>query len=232
MKARLYNGRAVLALFGIIATIILFAQPALPVFAQEVTSVGVYAPAQVEIGAQVAVSVEVHNVENLFGYEMTLHFDLALLSVDDAEPSNPGVQVQMGPFLAEGVVFFNTVDLTEGTAQVVVVLFNPSEPVSGSGTLFTVLFRGLKDGISPLTFSDLTLTDRDGNVIMADVISSQVTVGAGEVFRLFLPLIGQSEQGLTTLPGGDFSSRLGEKAVFGRMRASAGSKSRAERINI
>jgi len=232
MKLRLLNGKAVLALFGIIATIILFAQPALPVYATEITSVGVYAPAQVEIGAQVAVSVEIQNVENLWGYEMTLHFDPTLLSVDDADPSNPGVQVQMGSFLSEGLVFINSVDLTEGTAQVVVVLFDPSEPVSGSGTLFTVLFRGLKDGISPLTFSELTLTDRDGFEIIADVVSSQVTVGTGMSPRLFLPLIVHSEAGLRALPGGDFSSRLGEKAVFGRMRASALRNSKAERINI
>lgn len=232
MKTRLFNGRAVWALFGIIAIIIILALPVLSVFAQELTSVGVYAPASVEIGAQVAVDVEVHNVENLFGYEMTLHFDPTLLSVDDAEPSNPGVQVQLGSFLSPDFVLINAVDLLAGTAEVVLSQVNPSEPVSGSGTLFTVLFRGLKDGISPLTFSKLTLTDRDGVEIMADVVSSQVTVGAGEVFRLFLPLIVRSEQGLTALPGGDFSSQPGEKAMFDRMRPSAGGKSRAELIKI
>jgi hypothetical protein len=138
----------------------------------------------------------------------------------------------MGPFLSGGVVWFNSVNLTEGTALVVVVLFDPSEPVSGSGTLFTVLFRGLKDGISPLTFSELTLTDRDGFEIIADVVSSQVTVGAGEPFRLFLPLIVQPEAGLRALPGGDLTSRLGEKAMFDRMRPSALRNSGAELINI
>ena len=232
MKAHLFNSRAVLALFGIIATIILFAQPALPVFAQEVTSVGVYAPAHVEIGAQVAVSVEIQNVENLFGYEMTLHFDPTLLSVDDADPSSLGVQVQMGSFLSPDFVLSNTVNLLAGTVIVVLSQVNPSEPVSGSGTLFTVLFRGLKDGISPLTFSELTLTDRDGVEIIADMVSSQMTVGAGEPFRLFLPLIGQSEAGQSALPGVDLTSRLGEKALFDRMRPSALRNSRAELINI
>lgn len=185
---------------GVIALMVLIATPCLPVLAQENSPVGVFSAPSVAVGEQVAVIVEIQDVTNLYGYQLVLHFDPDLLSVVDEDLFSDGIQVELGTFLTPGIVLINNVDLTAGTVQVVLTQMNPSEAVSGSGTLFTVRFIGLANGVSPLTIDDLTLSDRDGFEIPSLAEDSQLTIGSGGTWLSYFPVICQSGSGLTSMP--------------------------------
>jgi len=134
------------------------------------------ATAQVGVGEAVPVQVVVDNVTNLFGVEVHLTFNPALLEVVDADSGTDGIQVSLGPFLSVEFVAQNTVDAAAGRvdfgfSQVTAV------PRSGSGTIATITFRGKAAGSSPLNFTNVILADQSGGPIAATAQSGAVNVG-------------------------------------------------------
>jgi len=134
------------------------------------------ATAQVGVGEAVPVQVVVDNVTNLFGVEVHLTFNPALLEVVDADSGTDGIQVSLGPFLSVEFVAQNTVDAAAGRvdfgfSQVTAV------PRSGSGTIATITFRGKAAGSSPLNFTNVILADQSGGPIAATAQNGAVNVG-------------------------------------------------------
>jgi hypothetical protein len=155
------------------------------------TEAGIFLAYAVDVGERVDVPLEIRNVQNIYAIDVRLQFDPAVLSVDDADPSTPGVQVALGAFLSPDLVLFNLVDLDAGTVNLVLSQVNPTQPKTGSGTILTVYFRGITDGESALTITSLALSDRDGMDIPASVVNSALIVGNGapEMIRYYLPLV-------------------------------------------
>jgi len=134
------------------------------------------AMAQVEVGETVSVHVTVENAINLYGAEVHLTFDPALLEVVDADPGLPGVQIQAGTFPSPDLTAQNSVGQAAGKIDFAVAQMSRREPVSGSGILATITFRGKATGTSPLAFANAALFTRDGESIAATTQNGRVTV--------------------------------------------------------
>ena len=129
----------------------------------------------VRAGQEFSVQVRIDDVQALYGFDVLLSFPpelLEALSVTDENFLAPGF----------GGPLFNN---DAGTVQVIHSQMNPTEPVSGSGALFTVMFRADAEGANAaLLLSEVTLSDRDGLLIPCDIRSGAVRLGD---YQLFLP---------------------------------------------
>jgi hypothetical protein len=94
------------------------------------------------------VDVIAENVTDMYGAEFHLKYDPQMVSVQDANPNQQGVQIQPGTLLApeKGFVVANTVNEAEGTVGFALTLLNPAPPVTGSGPLARVTFNVLQSG--------------------------------------------------------------------------------------
>jgi LysM repeat protein len=133
---------------------------------------------EVVVGATTAVNVRIENVSGLYGFEVHLTFNPALLEVVDADLGKAGVQVQPGTFLSPDFVAQNQVDQAAGKIDFAVSQMAPSEPASGSGVLVIITFKGKAGGTSDISFGVL-LSDQDGKAINTNTQGGSVTVTGG-----------------------------------------------------
>ncbi len=132
---------------------------------------------EVPVGQTAPLPISVKDVQDLYGVEIHLRFDPALVQVADADSSTDGVQILLGDFLSADFVAQNRADNQGGTIDFAVTQLNPSEPKSGSGTLCTIQFQGVGAGqTGQLNVVDKTLTTRDGEVIPATAASVEIKV--------------------------------------------------------
>lgn len=150
-----------------------------PVIAQGLpASLGVFGDYSVSPGNVVQIPISIKDVEGLYGVDLTLNFDPKVLQAQDSDPSTPGVQVALGTFFDPGLVLFNTVDNEKGILRFVMSQYNPSEPKNGNGILLLVIFKGVEQGESPLTFTNVQLSSRDGVTIPVQSIDAMIYVRA------------------------------------------------------
>ena len=122
------------------------------------------------------VAVEVVDVEGLYGFDLTLTFDPAVVEVVDANPNKDGVQVSFGTFLEPGLSARDSADNTTGTVRYAMTQLNPSEAKDGTGTLVVIKLRGKAAGSSQLAVSAVALASRDATEIPSTAQPGQVTV--------------------------------------------------------
>ena len=134
---------------------------------------------QVNVGATTSVDIRVASVTSLYGAEIHLTFNPALLEVVDSDSGTAGVQIQPGAFLSADFTAQNTVDQSAGKIDFAVAQMPPNQPVSGDGVLATIILKGKADGSSNLDFVSVILSDRDGMAIGVGTQGGSVTVGAG-----------------------------------------------------
>ncbi len=164
------RGLMVLALVGVLAA-------AGPARAQAPTLVSVSPEYQLaHLGDTFSVQVRIDEVEALYGFDVLLSFPPELLEA---------VSVSDADFLAPGMGWA-LIDNDAGTVNVVHAQLNPAEPVSGSGTLFTVVFRADAEGATAaLALSSVILSDREGYLIPCDTQDGRARLGD---YLLFLPI--------------------------------------------
>ncbi len=164
------RGLMVLALVGLLAA-------AGPARAQAPALVSVNPEYQLaHLGDTFSVQVRIDEVEALYGFDVLLSFPPELLEA---------VSVTDEGFLAPGTGWA-FIDNDAGTIWVVHAQLNPTEPVSGSGTLFTVVFRADAEGATAaLALSSVTLSDREGYQISCDTQDGRARLGE---YLLFLPI--------------------------------------------
>ncbi len=122
------------------------------------------------VGQVATVNVVVENIQDFYGAQVYLHFDPAVVQVVDANLTQPGIQVTSGSFLHPDFVQENQADNALGTIDYVITQLNPTLPVSGSGTLFSVQFRAMTIGQQTL------ITQRAfPPTVLAVVVGPQVT---------------------------------------------------------
>lgn len=116
-------------------------------------------------GDTTTVEVRISDATDLFAAEILLEFNPALLEVVDADTSEgaPGIQIAPGTFPDpnDGFMAANQVDNTTGTILYAVTLLSPSLPVSGSGPLAYITFRGKAAGDSVLAFQRVLLSNQE-----------------------------------------------------------------------
>ncbi len=159
---------------------VLFSTPIGYGLAQDTTVI--IAPSSIEIalGATTTVDIRIENVNDLYGAEVHLTFDPALLEVVDADSGAAGVQIQPGTFPSPDYPAQNSVDQAAGKIDFAVTQMSPRDPVSGSGVLATVTFRGKAAGTSALNFTGAILANRDGESIGTATQSGSITVTGGD----------------------------------------------------
>jgi LysM repeat protein len=134
----------------------------------------------IDVAQAATVSLQVQNVDGLFGYQTEIAFNPAVLEVVDADASKPDIQVALGTFLQADFVQQNKADNSTGRITVVLSQLAPSSPASGSGNLLVITFRGKANGTSDITFSDLKLAKSDGTEIAVTQYNAQITVGSAD----------------------------------------------------
>ena len=127
-------------------------------------------------GEQGTIAIRVDNAADVYGVELHLRFDPALVEVVDAQPGQPGTQIAAGDWLAQGFAAVNKADNTAGTIDYAVTLINPAPALSGGGAVAVITFKGKAAGTSPLTVQKAIIASRQGKEIASQWQNGAITV--------------------------------------------------------
>ncbi len=165
---------AIITLFTLLGT--LFAPPSSPALAADAKVRIVPAATNVDVGQTAVLQVYVADITNLAGAEFHISFDADKLEVIDADPDKDGVQVNIGDFLVADFVAKNEADNAAGKIDFGIAQMSPNTPVSGSGTLASITFRGKAAGTANVTLDSVLMSDANGAQIPVSTESGSLTV--------------------------------------------------------
>jgi len=133
----------------------------------------------VEPGGVVTASIVITDVAGLYGADVRLTFDPALVSVVDADPGASGVQITPGPLLVSPLfIALNRAENVTGTIGFAATMVNPSLPITGGGVFYLVQFRGVLTGVMPLTISYAELSTRTGSTLSRSIEDGLIKIGS------------------------------------------------------
>jgi hypothetical protein len=161
---------------------------------------GIFDDYQVQPEGRVEVPIEIRDVEGLYAIDIQIAFDPAVVQVEDANPSQSGVQPALGTFLDAGLTLFNEVDNETGLIRFVMTQANPSEAKSGDGVVLVLYLTGVRAGESDLEVTFLELSTRAGEAIEVEPVSGIVTVSADAVAGDAASIPVQDSAGLVPIP--------------------------------
>jgi general secretion pathway protein D len=143
---------------------------AAPAAAQASTARLGFAPATVSLkpGDTTTIAITVQNAQDLFSVPLLLQYDPAVLSVED---------VRQGDFLSGGtqpIAIVQRVDKERGQAIVSATRMPNTPGVSGGGTLFGVVVRGVAPGNSQLSI--LQVNARDSQQRPVQFVTSEASI--------------------------------------------------------
>jgi len=131
-------------------------------------------------GESAEVKIEISEVENLFGVDLKVSYDPAVVEVVDANATTPGKQIQQGDLPdvsgGQGLIQVNTVDEGNGTASYAAVRLNPAPAQSGTGTIAAINFKGKAAGTTAVTLASVILADRNARAISAELVNGKIIV--------------------------------------------------------
>ncbi|MBM3189817.1 MAG: hypothetical protein FJZ90_13960 [Chloroflexi bacterium] len=135
-------------------------------------------PAFATIGADeiLEVRVLIENVWRLYGIDLQITFDPAVVQVEDLLQSIPGIQVAPGAFPYPDWPIRNQADNLAGTIHYAVTQLPPTAPRNGSGRVCTVRLRGRFPGTTTIAFAAVRLSDQDGLDMDRETLNAQVMV--------------------------------------------------------
>lgn len=173
--------------------------------AAQTAAVAAVTPADdsVGVGQTIDLAVEARDVQALYGMDVTMTYDPALVEVVDADPALPGDQVAMGLFLDAGMAVINQADNAAGRIHFVMTQLNPAEPKSGSGILLVIRFRGKQEGETLVKLTDVQLATRDGEAIAVTVRDGRLRVIQAMAGPTGTPIPAQLPGNLQTIPTPD-----------------------------
>jgi hypothetical protein len=154
-----------------------------PVHAQVVAAIHVEPPASIlEIGDTASVTILIEDASDVYGFQLRLTFNPAVIQLLDADDSRPGVQVQPGEFLPEeqGFIVVNEANNETGELNYAMTLLAPAEPALGNGSLIAFDMEAVAEGSSDVYINDVLLSSIDGVVLPTTVSHGQVFVGNGD----------------------------------------------------
>jgi hypothetical protein len=131
----------------------------------------------VGVGQTADISIELQDVADVYGVDIRLLFDPFTMEVVDADAAQDGVQVQEGGFPQPDFTVRNIVDNSMGTINYAIVQLNPTAPVSGSGTVFSIQVRGKVAGRqSTLAVDSVSVSDHSGGSLTVQKSDGTVIV--------------------------------------------------------
>jgi hypothetical protein len=128
------------------------------------------------VGLAFTVNVTVENVEDLYGWQLSLYYPNNILN---------GTGAAEGPFLKTGGIpaaflvanFTDSYNATHGLLSVLSFRTGNVSGVSGNGTLATITFTSTStDGMEILHLADVKLSDSNTTVIPSITADGEVTV--------------------------------------------------------
>lgn len=151
-----------------------------PVWGQNTEATLRVLPPALEItaGQTVDIAVAVEDVTELYGFDIAVAYDPAIVEVMDLDPEEDGIQLALGVFLDPGFVIFNQADNSLGQLRLVMTQLSPSTPKSGDGNLVVIRFRGRQTGQTPLLLLTGELAQRDGTTFEPEWVDGELTVAA------------------------------------------------------
>jgi len=133
------------------------------------------------LGRQAVTRIQVSGVEDLFGYQLELHYDPSVVHAEDLE---------LGDFISSDWVLEDHIDNADGVVVVGVSQRNPTPPRDGSGVLVGIRWKGVSPGTTDLALSEVKLAKPGGERIPVDVRSGQIEVVQQEDLQYtFLPMV-------------------------------------------
>ncbi|MGA2192632.1 MAG: tetratricopeptide repeat protein [Nitrospirota bacterium] len=117
----------------------------------------------VEVGKEVTVDVTANGMDSIFEAPVSIIYNPKLVQFVKAEEGNY-MKVDGKP-----TSFMVTVNEKVGSIDVLLTRLGKVQGVSGTGTLFSLTFKGLAPGISPLVFKQNSLRDASKQPVAADL---------------------------------------------------------------
>jgi hypothetical protein len=124
--------------------------------------------------------IVIEDVADLYGFEFEITYDPTLLEVVDADPAREGVQIRPGDFLSPDWELQNRVDNDRGRIAYALSQRNPSQPVSGDGTLAVIAWRAKATGTSPIALIHVLLAAPAGVEIPVSPEDGRIVVASSE----------------------------------------------------
>lgn len=155
----------------------------------------------VAVGEETTFFLDIENVSNLYGYELNLTYDAALVHFVDADAGEAGVNLQIGGFLSPDFIVFNEADNSVGNVRLALTQLSPSPAVDGSGELAQATLVGVAPGQAAFTFSNVVLSDPAGEAIPVNLGNCAIEVTSQEPLPSDTPTPTPSEPP-TTIPSG------------------------------
>jgi len=165
------------------------------------TSVGVTpSTLSVAVGAAATTTLQVNAARDLYSVTVRLAFDPNIAQVIDADLNAPGTQIAIGSLWSgrDYVVTRNQADNASGLVEFAATLRAPASPLSGTGAIAFVAWRGKSTGQSALTLQQSQLTRPDGGAIPHKIKNGLLQVQPGPISGVVL-LQGRANHGGATV---------------------------------
>ncbi len=115
--------------------------------------------------------------QDVYGIDVRLTFDPAVVEVVDADADQDGIQMLPGVFPRPNFLMRNEADNQAGTLQYACTQVNPAAPVFGSGVVFSIQWRGKALGRqSPLGIAFVEIANRQGVKLSVRGLSGTLVV--------------------------------------------------------
>jgi hypothetical protein len=132
----------------------------------------------VQVNSEVTLAINLENITDMYGLEIKLAFNPAILQVQDDKPGTVGMQIQPGEFPSPESYFIaqNAADNSAGTIAYAVSLLSPSPAASGSGVVARIRFKALAAGTSNVSITQLAIVAKDNCCLIPTMTDGVVTV--------------------------------------------------------
>jgi hypothetical protein len=122
------------------------------------------------------VEIRMNNAADLYGLHVALRFNPDLLTVQDINQEQEGVQIAPGVLPAPDFTVLNTADNDQGMVEYAVTQLNPRQPAQGDGVVAVIHFQGVGSGVSPLTLAYAKLSNPDGEEMPVQIVDATIQV--------------------------------------------------------
>jgi hypothetical protein len=140
---------------------------------------------RVSVGRTTTVSLVIEQVSGLYGTQIHLRFDPAIVEVVDADSAHEGVQVEQGTLPQPDFVVQNAADNITGTVDYAATQLKPSKPGEGQGAVLRLTFLAKQVGVSPIQIEEFLLADTAGASIGATSQNGVIRVRPSPPWALF-----------------------------------------------
>ncbi|MBX3000922.1 MAG: hypothetical protein KF893_20535 [Caldilineaceae bacterium] len=133
-------------------------------------------PSPVAVNGQAVLTVELAGVQNLYGYELKMNYNPGLVQIQDGDAERGGTNLQLvSEFISPDFVVLNSAE--NGVISLVLTQLAPNPPRSGNGILARATLVGVAAGFANFAFTDVILSDNNGQVIPVQRQDCWVEIG-------------------------------------------------------